>query len=119
MPPAAPESPRVKAQPEPPKPWTMPIPVHNWVSWRHADGSGEAVPAYVTKTYNGMINVTITPDGSVQGRPMQGVKHASDPSLKTMSIPNPGGVWDFCEAEKKQMDQEKRLARLEAQNGNN
>jgi hypothetical protein len=119
MPPAATTEPVKPVAKPAPKPWEMPKPVFMEVKWRHADGSGEFVRAFVTKTYDGMINVLVLVDGAVQGQVMRGAKHVSDPSLKTMAVRNPGGVWDLCDAERKQMDQERRLARLEAQNGIN
>lgn len=85
---------------EPPKRYEMPQPRSGMVRWKFGDGSGDNCTAIVTKVHRDMIDVMIFPSGISLPQPKTGVKYVKDPQLKTMSQPNPGGIWDFTDMEK-------------------
>ena len=95
------------------KPWSMPVPRYPTVTWRNGDQSGPECHGMVTKVYAGMIDVMIFPGNLHLPQPKTGVKHVSDPSLKTMSVHNPEGLWDFCEGDKLLLALEARVLALE------
>lgn len=82
-----------------PRPWSMPKPGSYTVTWRFGDNSGERCAAIVTAIHTNSIDLmAFTSTGQLI--PRVGVKHVSDPSLRRMSQPNPGGVWDFTPMER-------------------
>ena len=79
--------------------WTMPRPGSGIVLWCNGDKSGGKRFALVDRIYDGSIDVTLFGNGMTQGR--QGVKHIDDPSLKVVSVPNSGGLFEITPIEQK------------------
>ncbi len=73
--------------------WTMPRPGSGIVLWCNGDKSGGKRFALVDRIYDSSIDITLFGNGMTQGR--QGVKHIDDPSLKVVSVPNSGGLFEI------------------------
>jgi hypothetical protein len=84
-----------------PAPYTMPpIAQGDVVLWRHTRDSHETAPALVVEVGQLGISVLLFSPGSRQGTIRDGVRHASDPALKTV-IQSDTGVWDYSETHKR------------------
>lgn len=100
MPPQAPQQDKAKspAPPPPKKPgFRMPKP-GAVVIWRHVIG-GDPSPAVVTKLGRQGISVMVFPPDSRVGIPKDGVRHISDPQVKTQVMPE-SGIWDHTDETK-------------------
>lgn len=82
-------------------PYTMPpIAQGDVVLWRHNVGSIETAPALVTDVGQSGISCLMFSPGQRQGTARDGVRHASDPALRTV-ITSDTGVWDYTETHKR------------------
>lgn len=61
-----------------------------------AYGGQEKLVGIVTSKSSSTVNLTVLADGQIGQRTMRGVRHRSDPALKTM-VDVPGGVWEHTE----------------------
>lgn len=79
--------------------YVMPKPRSGIVVWHFADRSGDMASAIVTKVTRETIDVAVFAEGGgLMTR--TGVRHIDDPRLKTMTEPNPGGVFELTEFER-------------------
>jgi hypothetical protein len=70
------------------------------VLWRHNVGSLDSAPAIVVEVGQFGIAVVMFSPGSRQGTIRDGVRHCSDPALKTV-ISSDTGVWDYTDTHKR------------------
>jgi hypothetical protein len=77
-----------------------PIAQGDIVLWKHNTTSQETAPAIVTEVGQFGIAVVMFAPGQRQGTTRDGVRHASDPALKTV-ITSDTGVWDYTETHKR------------------
>jgi hypothetical protein len=77
-----------------------PIAQGDIVLWKHNPASQETAPALVTEVGQFGIAVVMFAPGQRQGTTRDGVRHVSDPALKTV-ITSDTGVWDYTETHKR------------------